>query len=257
MALNMADTFREAGGEIRYNTTVEKVTEDGVVANGKLIPSRAVIVTVDVRTAIDKLFDKPLTDSWARKMRKGLQTCQTVFIGLGVKADLNHYPKSMVFKVPFREGGVNLPFFVVSNYARDCYSPDGCTAVTALLPGHSYDWWKAAKEDGTYEEKKEAAAQSFISILEEQIPESKGNVAVWDVATPLTYQRYCCTHEGSYMSEWMAGAPTYNAPNRYRKGLYFAGQRTTYSGGLPPAVISGRIAARLLCKDFGLKFKNQ
>ena len=257
MALNMADTYRQAGGEIRYNTAVEKITEEGVYVNGELIPASAVIVTVDARTAIDKLFEKPLQDRWARRMRKLLATTQTIFIGVGVKADLNNYPKSMVFKTPFRDCGLDLPAFVVSNYARDCYAPEGCTTVTALLPGHSHDWWKAAREDGTYEEKKKAAAEYFISILEKQIPETRGKIAVWDVATPLTYERYCNTYDGSYMSEWPSRTLTTNAPNRYRKGLYFAGQRTAYSGGLPAAVITGRNAVRLLCKDFGLKFKNQ
>ena len=256
MALNMADTFIKAGGEIRYNTVVEKVVDGGVIVEGELLKADAVIVSVDARTAIDKLFEKPLQDHWARRMRKLLVTSQTVFVGVGVEADLNAYPKSMVFKVPFKDGGVDIPFFVVSNYARDRYSPEGCTAVTALFPGYSYGYWKAAKEDGTYEEKKKAVAEKFIGILEEQIPETRGKIAVTDVATPVTYQRYCDTYEGSYMSDWLPATLTTNAPNRYRKGLYFAGQRTAYSGGLPPAVISGRLAALILSKDFGHKFNN-
>lgn len=256
MALNMADTFIKAGGEIRYNTVVEKVMDGGVIVEGELLKADAVIVSVDARTAIDKLFEKPLQDHWARRMRRLLVTSQTVFVGAGVEADLNSYPKSMVFKVPFKDGGVDIPFFVVSNYARDRYSPEGCTAVTALFPGYSYGYWKAAKEDGTYEEKKKAVAEKFIGILEEQIPETRGKIAVTDVATPVTYQRYCDTYEGSYMSDWLPATLTTNAPNRYRKGLYFAGQRTAYSGGLPPAVISGRLAALILSKDFGHKFNN-
>ena len=257
MALNMADTFRKAGGEIRYNTEVEKVTDKGVIVGGKLLEAEAVIITMDARTAIDRLFEKPLQDGWARKMRKSLVTCQTVFIGLGIEADLSAYPKSMVFKIPFRDGGVDLPFFVVSNYSRGHYSPEGCTAVTALLPGDSYFWWKAAKEDGSYEEKKKSVCDRFIAILEEQIPQTKGKVLVTDVATPLTYQRYCNTYNGSYMSDWLPRTFMANAPIRYRKGLYFAGQRTAYSGGLPPAAVSGRLAARRLCEDFNHKFKDK
>ena len=257
MALNMADTYRKAGGEIRYNTVVERVTDKGVIVNGELIEADAVIVTIDARTAADHLFEKPLQDKWAVRMRKLLSTTQTIFIGVGVEADLHSYPKSMVFKHRFQDCGIDLPFFVVSNYARDNYAPDGCTAVTALLPGDSYTWWKSAKEDGTYEDKKKAVAERFIGMLEEQIPETKGKIAVWDVATPLTYERYCGTYEGSYMSEWHSRTLTTNAPNRYRKGLYFAGQRTAYSGGLPPAVVSGRLAVKALCKDFGHKFSDK
>ena len=257
MALNMADTFRKAGGEIRYNTEVERVTDNGVIVGGKFLEADAVIITMDARTAIDRLFEKPLQDGWAVKMRKKLVTCQTIFVGLGVEADLSSYPKSMVIKVPFKDGGVELPFFVVSNYSRDHYSPDGCTTVTALLPGYSYSYWKAAKENGSYDQKKQSVCNHIIAILEEQIPQIKGKVLVTDVATPLTYQRYCNTHDGSYMSDWLPRTFMTNAPNRYRKGLYFAGQRTAYSGGLPPAVVSGRLAARKLCKDFKHKFNDK
>ena len=82
----------------------------------------------------------------------------------------------------------------------------------------------------------------------------QGNVAVTDMATPLTYERYCCTFEGSYMSDWRPLKGLFHAPIRYKHGLYFTGQRTLYSGGLPIAAQSGRTTAQTLCKDFGLVF---
>jgi monoamine oxidase len=38
---------------------------------------------------------------------------------------------------------------------------------------------------------------------------------------------------------------------------YFAGFRTEFPGGLPGALASGRRAAQLLCKDFGVVFQNR
>ena len=110
------------------------------------------------------------------------------------------------------------------------------------------------REDGTYKEKKEAVIKGFLERMVQYIPEIEGNVEVTDLATPLTYERYCDTFEGSYMTHWLPGTRTYNAPIRYQKGLYFAGQRTSYSGGLPPAAISGRTAAQHLCRDFNVEF---
>ena len=77
---------------------------------------------------------------------------------------------------------------------------------------------------------------------------------VTDLATPLTYERYCDSFEGSYMTHWLPRKATCNAPQRYKKGLYFAGQRTAYSGGLPPAATSARTAAQHLCRDFDVEF---
>ncbi|MBQ1912894.1 MAG: NAD(P)/FAD-dependent oxidoreductase [Bacteroidales bacterium] len=256
MALNMADTYRRAGGELRFNTEVSQVTPQGVVVDGQLLEADAVIVAIDARTAIDRLFGEPLQDRWARRMRARLKTSQTMFIGMGIEADLSHLPKSMVCKMdpPFDVAGLQLKLVMVNNYSRDGYAPEGCTTVTALLPGPSYAFWKAAREDGTYYQQKQEVVDRVLELIYRLAPEARGHVAVTDMATPLTMERYCCTFEGSYMSDWPSRQFVPNAPNRYRKGLYFASQRTAFSGGLPPAVVSGRLVARMLCKDFGHKW---
>ncbi len=73
-------------------------------------------------------------------------------------------------------------------------------------------------------------------------------------ATPLTYQRYCDTWEGSYMTHWVPRRSVPHPPIRYKKGLYFTGQRTSFSGGLPPAAETGRRVAQELCYDFRQEF---
>lgn len=78
-----------------------------------------------------------------------------------------------------------------------------------------------------------------------------------NMADTLTYERYCDTHEGSYMTNWPARKALFHAPIRYRRGLYFTGQRTLYSGGLPPAAQSGRLVAQTLCRDFGMVFQGK
>ena len=96
-------------------------------------------------------------------------------------------------------------------------------------------------------------AKSVCSV----IPEIRGKVEVTDLATPLSYQRYCDTFEGSYMSDWLPLRIPPVAPIRYRDGIYFTGQRTSFSGGLPVAAESGRQTIQALCKDFGMEFVNE
>ncbi len=212
---------------------------------------------MDARSAIDRLFDPPLQDKWADKMRRGLRTTQCMFMGVGVKADLSSYPRSMqiVLPRPLEVAGIVYNTLVVNNYSsvRE-YAPEGCSVVTCLLHGPSYGYWKAAKADGSYSDKKASAMADFMEALGSVIPEIKGAVEVTDMATPVTYERYCNTFEGSYMSDWPPFQPLYHAPYRYKKGLYFTGQRTAYSGGLPPAAQSGRITAQHVCKDFDTEF---
>ena len=79
---------------------------------------------------------------------------------------------------------------------------------------------------------------------------------MWDVATPLTYERYCANWKGSWMTEMKPGMKikTYPAVINGIKGLYFAGQRMMPPGGLPVALMSARAAVQHLCRDSGTVF---
>lgn len=256
---NMADTFESLGGKIEYRQTVEKVLVEngkvsGVVANGMKIPADAVIVTQDTRKAVDDLFEIPLKEKWISKMKKKVVSEQNMYIALGVKCELKDYPQCAVFPLekPFNAGGIEFSHFRINNYSSyENHSPANCSTLTCLLLGNCYDFWKKAKEDGSYKAKKQELAEKFIAELEKFIPEIKGNVEVYDVATPITYERYCNTFEGSWMSVWKTGESGFVFPQKSEsvEGLYFAGQRTMMPGGLPITVCSGRKAVQYLCKD--------
>ena len=272
MAKNMADTFTSLGGKIEYRQNVEKVcmktdehgkkTVTGVIANGNFIEADAVIVTQDARQAIDDLFDKenPLEEKWIPKMKRLSISEQDMFFGFGIKADLKDYPRSMLIPLekPFVAGGKEFYVLPVNNYALyPNHAPEGCTTLSCLLLGEFYDYWKKAKEDGTYKEKKQKAIDDLTAILEEKIPEFKGNIEVTDLATSLTNERFCKTFEGGYMNLMKAGMMTTSFPSKAQsvRGLYFAGQRMIMPGGLPMAIKSAWNAAQELCYDFGAVFE--
>ncbi|MBO6169898.1 MAG: NAD(P)/FAD-dependent oxidoreductase [Bacteroidales bacterium] len=262
MAQNMADTFTKLGGQILYRTPALEVVREGDTIKGvhtaqDLLESDAVVISMDARTAIDKLFTPALQAPWASRMRRKLRTAQCMFIALGVHADLSARPRCMqiMLNEPLHAGGLSFNALTVNNYSRDPeYAPEGCTAVTCILSGPSYKYWKQAREDGKYAALKQEAIADFISALSTALPEIKDKVEVTDMATPLTYERYCDTFEGSYMSEWKPCHFCYNAPLRVSHGLYFTGQRTAFSGGLPVAAETGRRCAQVVCRDFGAEF---
>lgn len=98
-------------------------------------------------------------------------------------------------------GGVEQPVIGICNYAGyKGYAPDGCTAVTSIIMGDTYDYWKKCKDNGTYQEEKKKLAEAFIEILAKKYPQTAGKIAVWDVATPLTYERYLGSYKGSWLS---------------------------------------------------------
>lgn len=266
MARNMASRFEELDGTIRYSTRAEKVIlQDGrvtgVVAGGEFIPADAVIVTVDALAAVDALFDPPLHEPWMDEMRRAAKPLLNTFLCFGVEADLSELPENLLFspKKPLMFAGESFPCLGINNYASFAgYAPKGCTAVTSALMGDSYDYWKRAKEDGSYQSKKERLASDMMDILGEQFPQMRGRFAVWDVATPLTYERYCGTYKGSWMTVMEPGVPQASYPLKAEvSGLYFAGQRMFAPGGLPVAVSTGRTAVQYLCRDSKTVFEGE
>jgi len=91
------------------------------------------------------------------------------------------------------------------------------------------------------------------------MPEIHGRVEVINVATPLTYERYCANWKGSWMTEMKPGAKMkgYPAAIRGLGGVYFAGHRLMPPGGLPVALVTARTAVQYLCRDTGTVFVSE
>jgi len=268
MAQNMADRFKSLGGKIQYKNKVEQVLIEngkavGVLVNGEKITADSVIVTVDTLAAIDNIFPKSHSEPWASTMRslKDKLAINT-FISLGIEADLSDLPQNINFSldIPFDYAGTKHDSISCVNYADfKGYAPDGCTAVTVILSGDTYDFWAKHKENGTYEDEKKKIADIVISILSDKIPQIKGKVAVVDVATPLTYERYCGSYRGSWMTMLVKGDKLKAFPLKSEtvQGLYYAGQRMEPPGGMPPAADTGRRVVQYLCKDNDLVFQGK
>ncbi|MDR1353791.1 MAG: NAD(P)/FAD-dependent oxidoreductase, partial [Treponema sp.] len=258
LSANMAGRFTELGGALRYGERVDRVLvkkgkTEGVMVKGEYIPADAVVVAADTLAAVDNLFDEPLRENWAVKMRRNTIPLVSTFICMGVEADLSAWPENVLFplKKPYEYGGVRFNDAGFYNYAAyPGYAPPGCTALTTILLGDTYDYWQAAKNQGLYTQRKEELFETIRECFEEQLPLIKGRVAVWDVATPLTYERFCGSYHGSWMTMTPPGSRRGSYPYKPRgvKNLYFAGHRMMPPGGMPVAVSSGRSAAQYLCR---------
>jgi phytoene dehydrogenase-like protein len=218
-----------------------------------------VIAAADTLAAVGKLFDDPPRESWILKMRRNTIPLVSTFVCMGVEADLSAWPENVLFplKKPCEAGGLRFVGAGFYNYAAyPGYAPPGCTALTTILLGDTYDYWRAAKDQGLYEQRKEELFETIRECFEEQLPIIKDRIAVWDVATPLTYERFRGSYHGSWMTVTPPGPQRGSYPSKLSgiEHVYFAGQRMTPPGGMPAAVSSGRTAAQHLCRDFGAVF---
>jgi len=256
----MAKKFTSLGGEILYNTPAEKVMMEnnkavGVMAGGRRMPADAVIIASDTMAA-DRFFDAPLKAPWLDEMRKVTEPTAAVFVSLGINADLRHYPERPLFmlKKPIQISNITIKSLLLANYAADpAYSPEGKSVITAQLPGDTYDYWKKLKEDGgeKYAQEKKRIGNEVIAEIAALMPEADGKVDVCDVATPLTYERYCGNWKGSWMTAITPNTKfkAYPAAIKGLDGLYFAGQRMLPPGGIPTALMTARTAVQHLCRD--------
>jgi phytoene dehydrogenase-like protein len=284
----MADTFTQGGGKLLYRTKAVRVVVEGgkavaveaVKASAAEInytsadssgdvgsdsvtryDADAVIVASDTMVAGD-LFDMPLKAPWMDEMLSVTQPTMATFISLGIDADLRKYPKSFTFRPehPISISDQSYEFLSVNNYSSDpVYSPDGKSALTIILDGDTYGFWKPAKNENRYSDEKQKTAANVISALSAYMPEIAGKIEVCDVATPLTYERYCGNWKGSWMTEMTSGMKmkTYPSAIKGLSGVYFAGQRMMPPGGLPVALMSGRTAVQYLCRDTDTVFVSE
>ena len=267
MAKRIADKVKALGGKIEYGKSVDKVeilnnVARGVIIDGKLVQADAVIVAQDTLVAIDQLFDPPIKEAWANTMREVTIPMLDTFLCLGVEADLSDLPENISFspEKPFNCGGIPVTLIGLNNYAGyKGYAPEGCTAITSICSGDSYDFWKKCKEDGTYEAEKERLAADYIAALTRKYPKITGKIAVWDVATPLTYERYLRSYKGSWMTGTGKGERMSEYPSKPEsiQKVYFASHRLMPPGGLPGAAAMGRKAVQYLCKDTDTVFQER
>ena len=90
-------------------------------------------------------------------------------------------------------------------------------------------------------------------------PELEGKLEIIDMVTPCTYERYLNTRRGSFQGF----VHTKNGKALMQKGVIrgldgfiLSGQCIFQSGGLPPAVITGKFAAQRICRADHVEFRN-
>jgi phytoene dehydrogenase-like protein len=264
MTGRMEKTFKDLGGKLLLNTPVQKViiqngTAVGVQLKNEILNADAVIVTQETLSALTRLFDKPLQDKWLEELCANTKLAVCTFIGLGVKADITDTPlPEWRLEKPVKYAGQTINEISFFNYTgHEGYAPKGCSVLTTAFVSDTYDFWKAAKDEGRYEEEKQALANQIIEAFCQKYPQAKGNIEVIDIATPLTYERYTGAYHGSWMGVREPGdkMKTYPGFLKCVKGLYFAGHWLNPIGGLPVAVTSARSAAQMVCRQFGVMFK--
>lgn len=262
MSLRMERKFKELGGKIFYNSSIdeivlEKKTATGIrLAGGEFVPADYVIPAIDVHP----LFHKLLPEKYMPKEIKEAYDAPANYpatsgfqVAFAVSEKFSRGETIFIDIDPIKVGSRSFDRMYVKSYGYDpIFVKDGKQVIQTCITQTDEDFlfWKALSREEYDKIKKELTLEVEKRIVK-AFPELTGDMEFLDAWTPLTYERYCNAYHGSYMSFVTTPSGKQIKMKGKLKGidnLYLAGQWTNSPGGLPVAVASGKFAVQRILK---------
>ncbi len=258
-AQSIADRYLALGGKILYRTKVEAI----LVENGHAIGVRladgtehradAVISNATPHATLHRLLDGRYLDAKLEGLfsRPQDEMVMGIHVSFGLARDLSQEPHALVLWLP---RPVELADRVRDRLDLELFgfdpslAPPGKGVLKVLLDTKWSYWAEVGRDRGRYRAEKERLAETVLRLLEPRFPGIAGQVEVWDVATPLTTERYTGVGPGFDASpRWgaMLGARPLTVPRV--KGLQIVGQ-SAGGAGIPGCAAMGRNAIRGLAR---------
>ena len=256
--------YLELGGGMRFGSEVGKVriTNNRAVGvelkNGKFVPADWVVSSAAAEHCLKDLLGgqwrvRKLDERYADRKTYPIYTM--TIAALKCTADVSSFPLGLHAVVEPLKMDKEYEGIALRNYSYDktMKAPVGCCVLQAQIVGDDdmYYWWKERKDNGTYRAEKDRIAREILTKIVARYPELDGKLEIIDMITPCTYERYLNTRHGSFQGFVHTKNGKALMQNGIIKGLdgfVLSGQCIFQSGGLPPAVITGKFAAQRICK---------
>jgi phytoene dehydrogenase-like protein len=266
--------YIKLGGKINYSARVESIIENDNCArgirlkNGDTHMADIIISAADGYNTIFKMLngkyvDEKLRDYYSGQSEKLKVFPSLVFISLGVNRTFNNEPPALVF--PLKKSiavdkSVNYEHLSARIFNFDpTLAPEGKTSITVMLGTYDYEYWVNLRKNDRekYKQEKERIANEVIEALDERFGNIRSTLEVADVSTPASIVRYTNNWKGSFEG-WHPGPEAIMVRMKKTlpglKNFYMIGQWVEPGGGLPPAIMSGRNVAQMICKKDKKKF---
>ncbi len=260
----MVSLAKSLGVTFYTNTEVQKIkvstsgSIEGLVANNEFIPSDIVLGGSDyhhTETLLDKKYRQYTQKYW--RSRTFAPSALLFYVGFDKKLEnVSHH--TLFFDAEFDQHAVAIydrpdwpesPLFYASfpSITDNTFAPMGCEAATFLIP--------LAPDLKDTPEDRNRYFDLIINRLE--------NITKQEVKSSILFAESFCVNDfksvyNSYKGNayGLANTLTQTAFLRPKikskkvKNLYFTGQLTVPGPGVPPALISGKIASELILKSF-------
>ncbi len=283
--------LKQAGGEIRLKTSVEKILlEDGKVigirlSDGEIIHAKNVISNADPEITLGKLIGREfLSKKLINKLDRVTYSVSALSLFFAVDMDLRKagldsgnfwlYDNADVdgqYKLGLTDHALTadepaMMFLTVTtlkdpskmHVAGDGAGHHTCEAFT-FVDYAAFEKWSGSthgSRPADYEAEKEELAWKLFKKLEKHVPGISKHITYWSLATPLTNEHYINATQGNQygISKSMRQVGPGAFPIKTEiEGLYMCGA-STLSHGVAGATSSGLAAAKSIlgCKTSDL-----
>jgi len=251
----IADRYASLGGELHYGSRVEGILVKkghaiGVrLADGTEHLTDSVISNATLHTTVQRLLGGDYLNDRLRATfaRPQDEMVMGLHVSLGVARDLSGEPHAMVLWLPepVKLADRSRDRLDLELFGFDpSLAPPGKGVLKLLLDTKWSYWAELGRDRDRYQAEKEHLVESVLRLLEPRFPGITGQVEVWDVATPLTTERYTGVGPG-YVSSPQWGAMMLARPTTVPgvRGLQIVGQ-SVGGAGIPGCAVMGRNALR-------------
>lgn len=277
-AQTIAQRYRELGGEIHYESQVEKILVQNHRANGVRLYDNEKYFADRIISACDghnTLFGLLVGGASPKKNRQyvpremqryydgHLPIHSQLQVSLGVNRDLSCEPHwtTHLLDEPVVIAGEARYEIGVKHYCFDpSLAPPGKSVLMVMLTTN-YEYWQRIYGRSSYDAEELQESQILIDLLEQFYPGIKTDIEFVDVATPLTYERYTGNWKGSSCG-WLLTKQTLplsikGLPKTLPKlrNFYLIGQWVEPGGSVPVVAMSGRNIIQQICREDKQNFR--
>jgi phytoene dehydrogenase-like protein len=252
-------TYRALGGEALLHATVDEILVNGGracgvrLADGAMLEADVVLSTSSTpETVLRLLGGRYEAEAMRERLARWKLFDPIVLASFGVASPLANVPSLLTIDgVPALDVGGRSTDALSLRVGNDdpSFAPPGHAVIQAILPT-DYTWW--ATRGSGYGAEKDRLAEATLTALEPHFPGLRGAVRMTDLATPLTYWGMARSWRGAFEGWMPTTESVFGHVNKTLAGLggfYLAGQWVEPGGGVPTAIMSGRQAIQLLCRD--------
>ncbi len=267
--------LKQAGGELRLETSVEKILlEDGKVigirlSDGEVIHAKNIVSNADPEVTFGKLIGREsLSKKLVNKLDRVTYSVSALSLFFAVDMDLREagldsgnfwlYDNQDVdglYKLGLTDhaltadepGAMFLTVTTLKDPSKKHSGHHTCEAFTFVDYGAFEKWANSSKGDrpAGYEAEKEELAEKLFRKLEKHVPGISKHIVFWSLATPLTNEHYINATRGNQYgiskSIRQVGPGAFPIKTEI-EGLYLCGASTT-SHGVAGVTSSGLSAA--------------